>query len=163
MPLDEYYQGPMAFHRVEVAVTIIASGKKILAFYNPRWGSFTLPMTRRKKWQDPAIPIGVRDEEWRVSAARAAAEILGRTFGPDQFPKHVTEIREYRQSGEDGIWKIYEFQVFGLSVAEGTKPVAGEITTWLEPAEFAGHEPVSSTARYVVSVLDERGLLPPWG
>ena len=152
----------MAFQTVEVAATVIAAGGSILAVYNPRWGSFTLPMTKRKKWQDPNLPLGVREEDWRVSAARAGAEVLGRTLSPKALPNHLLDIQEYRQSGEDGIWKIYQLHVFGLTIPIETKLAEGILADWLAPSDFADHEPISSTARYLVSCLEQSGKLPPW-
>jgi hypothetical protein len=152
----------MAFQTVEVAVTVLAAGTRILAVFNPRWGSFTLPMTRRKKWQDPAMALGMREEDWSVSAARGGAEVLARTLGPQARPQQLMEIKEYRQSGEDGIWKVYQFRIFGLAIPKESKLAGTILTEWLTPAEFADHEPVSSTARYLVSCLQEKGRLPPW-
>jgi hypothetical protein len=34
----------------DVAVTVITRGQQILAVYNPDWGDFTLPMTKRRVW-----------------------------------------------------------------------------------------------------------------
>lgn len=147
---------------VEVAVTVLGCRSDVLAAYNHRWGSFTLPMTRRKKWQDPTVDLGVREEEWSTAGARAAAEILGRTLPPKQCPKLISELKEYRQSGEDGVWKIYSFQIFALPVPPNIQLMTGVVAQWLSPADFLENQPISSTARYLISHLREKNLLPPW-
>ena len=152
----------MAFQPVEVAVTVMARDAKMLAIYNHKWGAFSLPMTKRKKWQDPQISLGVCEEDWTVTATRAAAEALGKSFAPKQFPRRLMEVKEYRQRGEDGIWKVYAFQIFGMDIPGHATLHSGTVAEWLTPAEFDTHQPLSTTARYLVHTLEKNNLLPPW-
>ena len=95
----------MAFQPVEVAVTVMARDAKLLAVYNHKWGAFSLPMTKRKKWQDPKIPVGVCEEEWIVAAARAAAEILGKPLSAKQLPQ------KYRSDpGISAKWRRWDLE-----------------------------------------------------
>lgn len=142
-------------------MTVIARGGLLLAVFNPSWG-FTLPMTKRRQWQDPSISEGVRKEEWVHAAARVAAELLGRTLAPDEFPKQLAEIKQYQQSDADGIWKIYELQIFGLKFRDKDKLASGVVAEWCKPKEFGERQPISGTARYIVSELSSKELLPPW-
>jgi len=148
----------------EVAVTVIAHGARILGVHNERWGVFTLPMTRRRAWQDPEISPVLRQEEWEITATRAAAEVLGRTFPKKTLPKPLldpNETRDYRQSDADGVWKVYHLRVSGLAV-EDTRLAPGVFGEWLAPDDFREREPISPTARYVIDKLRLQGRLPPW-
>ena len=55
---------------VEVAVTVFCQPGLVLTVYNDKWGSFTLPMTKRRRWEDPSLRGGVKTEAWRDAAIR---------------------------------------------------------------------------------------------
>jgi len=144
------------FPLLDVAVTLIAHGDRILAVYNPVWGSFTLPMTKRREWQDPKVPKGKHTEDWLDAAARAGTEWLGRTCSPEFL---FDDKGGYQQSDRDGQWKRYHFQVFRLALEGQPALVNGAITEWLTPAEFFERRPISPTARYLIGKLQEENLL----
>ena len=150
--------GDLQFKTVQVAVTVIQSGQKILTVYNPKWGSFTLPMTKRRQWQDPSADNGTRDEEWADAAARAAAEWLGRTFG--DFPEPLLEIADFQQSDREGTWKWFRLMVFRILLDRQERLVDGAIAEWLADDEFQpNRRPISDTARHVIAELKLHDLL----
>jgi hypothetical protein len=144
------------FPQLDVAVTLITWGERVLAVYNSRWGSFTLPMTKRRDWHDPNVAQSHHGEDWLDAAARAGAEWLGRTCEPKPV---LDELGEYQQSDRDGTWKRYHFRVFRVSVEGVPDLVPGAIAEWLTPAELLGRRPVSPTARHVIAKLRENGKL----
>src|SRR5581483_12277456 len=95
---------PMAIDipRVDVAVAIIVRRDRLLISFSLPWSSFTLPMTKRRLWQDPQIPAATREEPWVEAAARAAGESLGQTF--TQAPEYLADLAEFRQGDRDGVW-----------------------------------------------------------
>ena len=151
------------FPTVEVAVTIISKrrSKRILAVFNPRWGSFTLPMTKRKYWEDPKAPAANRPEDIVISAVRAGAEVLGTTFDHALLPKLLLREAHFHQSDSEGKWKRYDLHIFGLQVSAKTRFAPCTFVEWLTPADFAAREPVSGTARFVIALLQKEGKLPP--
>lgn len=157
------------FPVVEAAVTLIERGGTLLAVYNPKWSSFSLPMTKRRRWEDPQVPTGVTQEDWVDAAARAAAEWLGRTSttqpalltstipgGPAAMqPGPAKGIRRYFQSDRDKKYKEYRFQIFQVSLAAGAPLRAGATAEWLTAAEFLNDDrrPISPTARFLIREL----------
>lgn len=107
----------------------------------------------------PAIGFGPRKEDWAITAARAAAEVLGATLPADGLPAPVMELRDFGQSDFDGTWKVYQLYVFTLSVREQTQAAPGLLAEWLTPDDFQQREPVSRTARYVIDHLRLEGKL----
>jgi hypothetical protein len=140
------------FPVVNVAVTLIVHDEKILVVWNPRWGAFSLPMSKRREWHDPRVPASHHGEDWLDAGARAAAEYLGQTCEPELL---LDNIDEYQQSDRDGAWKRYHFQVFRISLADQPELVAGAIAEWLTPEEVLNRRPISLTARYLVGKLQE--------
>ncbi|MGO8697047.1 MAG: hypothetical protein ACLQVY_04945 [Limisphaerales bacterium] len=145
---------------VEVVATLLVQGKKILAVFNPRWGAFTFPMSRRKFFKDSDVSEAATPEKLDRAAARVAAEALGRSFPPDDFPTLLVEIKNFEQSDADGIWKLYTIHVFSLKVSEGVRLAPGVITEWLTPKELQTREPVTHTARYILRESEKQGLTP---
>lgn len=151
------------FKRLEVVATLITRGERLLAVFNDKWGSFTLPMTKRRRWADPNMAKGEIDEKWGDAAARAAAEWLGQTSTtPPRFPFEDAnrqqggvglKIAEYQQSDRDGIWKRYHFRVFRLSL-DGDAALSGSgMTEWLTFEQFhdKARRPISETARFLLA------------
>ena len=144
------------FPHVEVAVAVITRGNRVLVVYNPLWGSFTLPMTKRRQWDDPTTTGGTKHEEWRDAAARAAAEVLGRTFTAKELPEEADlGPVEFQQSDRTGEYKRYHFQVFKITLAEDVKLVDGTIAALLSRVEILDKKraPVSPTARLLLKRL----------
>jgi hypothetical protein len=138
----------------EVGVALIRCGERILVVYNPRWEAFTLPMTTRRRWpgsQDNPV------EPWEDTAARAAAEVLGRTCKPAYFH----EMQQVLQSDREGIWKEYYFQVFRVSAPEEGPLAPAVIGEWLTPDDIfdLNRKPLSTTVLTIVGELRSQGLL----
>jgi len=135
---------------VETVAVIIRSDEGILVVFNEKWGIFTLPMTKLRRWQDPNIPVAHRDESPIDAAARAAAEWLGKTFVDGLVAK--ANLRGYRQSDRDGVWKEYRIQVFEFKLPHGWLPWAGVRCEWLTSGEIlnAHRRPISPTAQHVI-------------
>jgi len=147
----------LPFPCLDVAVCLIRSPHHVLAAYNLQWETFTLPMTKRRRWQDPDVPIRFREEEWVDAAARAAAEWLGRTLRPS--PLFLLDVAEYQQSDRAGLWQRYHFQVFSVTLEAEPAVVPGKIVEWLRPDDFLDDErrPISSTARDLSRLLRAEG------
>lgn len=135
---------------VEAVATVLADGPKILAVFNPRWGGFTLPMSKRKQFRDSSVSAVTRTEEWACAAARVAAVVLGRSFMMDEFPRPLCEIKDFEQSDADGVWKLYTIQVFGQAVAGDVRLAPGVVAEWLRPEDFQQREPMTRTVRFVL-------------
>ncbi len=142
------------FPEKEVAVVVIRCGEKILVKYNPRWGSFSLPMTGRKAWKASSAAARKQEEEWSVTAARAAAEALGATV-PSNGLTELGVVPSFSRSNADGNWKDYTFHVFKLDVPEGAHFAPGVMAEWLTLADCRDREPISPTVR---DLLDYPGV-----
>jgi hypothetical protein len=144
------------FPLVDVAVSLVTSGPRVLVAWNPKWGEFSLPMTKRRVWRDPRVAASHHAEDWNDAAARAAAECLGRTCEPEFL---LDVPGEYQQSDRDGAWKRYNFQVFQLTLADQPDLVPGVVAEWLSPKEVLNCRPISPTARFVIGKLQEAGRI----
>jgi hypothetical protein len=140
---------------LDVAVTLIRRGPRVLMILNASWSAFTLPMTKRREWQDPNIPRGHREESWVDAAARAAGECLGRTFTAE--PVLRESLPEFLQSNRSGVWNRYYFQVFEIPWPENDEIRSGAVFEWLTPAEILdeARRPISPTARHIIARLQE--------
>ncbi len=153
----------MKIENVEVAGTIIACGEQMLVVNNIKWGAFSFSMTKLRRRQDPALGIGMHLEQPQAAAIRAAAEVLGRTLAEHELPSLLHEVKEYRQSDADGIWKLYNLHIFQMTLPKRPAiPGAGLEIEWLTATELRNRQPVSSTVRYLLTCLEEQGKLPPW-
>jgi ADP-ribose pyrophosphatase YjhB (NUDIX family) len=133
--------------KVDVAVVVITRGQRLLTVFNSSWGSFTLPMTKLRIWDDPSVPSSRREETWIQAAARAAAENMGRTISFDEL-EFMADLPEFRQGDRDGIWKRYHFQVFRLTLSESAELKTRGIVEWLTVEELLDSKraPISPTA-----------------
>jgi hypothetical protein len=141
---------------VDVSIVVVTRGPRVLTVFNSSWGSFTLPMTKRRNWTDPTVPSSDREESWKEAAARAAAECLGRTVSLDAL-EFVADIPEYRQGDREGLWKRYHFQLFRLGVPDGTEVKSAATVEWLTVDELLdpNRVPISSTARDLLPKAQE--------
>ena len=139
---------------VEVAVCVILRGPQILVAYNESWGSFTMPMTKRRAWQMGTNEGHLQFEPWKTAAARAAAELLGQTIRLDGL-RDLWTIENYGQSDRDGQWKFYEFHCFALDLAVGIAHHYVPPAEWLSRDELLDpeREPISKTARFLAERL----------
>ena len=145
---------------VDVAATLIVKNDRILAVYNKKWSSFTIPLTKRKVWNDPGTDKDEsREEEWEDAAVRAAAEWIGRTL--TNKPELLMDVAEFQQSDRDAKWKRYRMRAFTIRVDQDTEPPPGRITEWLTADEFLDEKrkPISPTARHIVAELKHNGIL----
>lgn len=144
------------FPLLEVAASLIVHGPKVLVVWNPKWGEFSLPMTKRRVWHDPRVAASHHAEDWDDAAARAGAECLGKTCSPAL----VLEVPgEFQQSDRDGVWKRYHFQVFQISLADQPTLLPGAVVEWLSPKDVLNCRPISPTARLLIGKLQEAGKL----
>lgn len=136
---------------IDVSVVLVTRGPRLLTVFNPSWGSFTLPMTKRRVWSDPSLPPANREESWKAAAARAVAEALGHSISLASL-EQVAEIPEYRQGDRDGVWKRYHFQIFRLALREEAEAKSGVTAEWLTVDELLDPDraPISATARDLV-------------
>ena len=146
---------------VEAVGTLILQGRKVLLVFNPRWGAFTFPMSKRKFFKDAVVSEAPTPEKLDRAAARVAAEVLGRSFPPDEYPEPLLDIKGFEQSDADRVWKLYEFHLFALKLSEGVRLASGVIGDWMTAKELRTREPVTHTARYLLERLEEQGLFPP--
>lgn len=146
---------------VEVAANAIFRPGLVLTVYNPRWGAFTLPMTKRRRWKDPTLRTGVRTERWRDAAIREAADLLGRTLVLSEFPTLLMRTEEYQQSDRSGEWKSYDFRVFRMQLQPNERLRDGVIAEWVCPEDAMEGKvrPVSPTTVYILLQLKRKGLL----
>ena len=145
---------------VEVVATLLLQGDKLLSIFNPRWGAFTFPMSKRKFFKDAVVSEAATPEKLNRAAARVAAEVLGRSFTPEEFPSPLMEIKDFEQSDADGIWKLYTIHVFTLKLSEGVRLAPGLVAEWRTPKELETREPVTRTARFILRQLAEQNQLP---
>ena len=146
---------------VEVVATLLLQSDKLLSIFNPRWGAFTFPMSKRRFFMDTIVSETATPEKLNRAAARVAAEVLGRSFQPDEFPTPLLEIKNFEQSDVDGIWKLYTIHVFTLKLSEGVCFAPGLVAEWRTPKELDTREPVTRTARFILARMAEQRLLPP--
>lgn len=148
------------FPEIEVGVAIIRHQGKVLLVYNPRWGAFTLPMSKRHERADPRLPDGRHVESYQSAAARAAAEVLGRTV--PAFPSEPAFVLpKFDQSDSDGQWKRYCFQAFELELPADFDPqrpgslAPGAVVEFLTDVEVGdmSRMPISDTARDLIAQL----------
>jgi 8-oxo-dGTP pyrophosphatase MutT (NUDIX family) len=142
----------------QVAVTVIYCEQSILLVYNPRWGAFTLPMTKLRRWQYGPSTGPARVEYWDDAAMRNVGECLG--IVSTEKPKLLMDIHDLRQSDWDAQPKHYLLQVFGFPV-QGQSVAPGMACQWL-PAKAIGDaqcRPISPTARDLVHRLEAEASL----
>ena len=139
---------------MDVAVSLIMKGDRILMVYNEKWGSFTLPMSKRRVWTDPSSKEGgERAEDWEDAAIRAATEWTGCTS--TAAPEFLLDLAEFQQSDRDAKWKRYHLQVFKVAVGEDLEIPPGRVTEWLAADDIVDEErkPISATARHIIAEL----------
>jgi hypothetical protein len=137
---------------VDVAVALVTDvNNRVFLTFNDGWGSFTLPMTKRRRGAQANEPVV-------HSVRRAAAEALGvpvRLAGPLQKRLPVR-----LESGRELVEKIY---TYGIAHFEPHPDFARDLQIrrphlWLSPhAILSGaYEPISESARMIIrSVLDD--------
>jgi len=138
---------------IEVAVTVIVAGEKILTVRNDKWGAFTLPMTKLQRKPLGMVENATQIERWSDAAMRNVGECLGRTSGRE--PKLLMDVGELRQSDRTGQVNHYHFQVYLVEVdSEQTAP--GLASEWLTINQIidAERRPISPTARELAKLLE---------
>src|SRR5215207_5107700 len=105
------------FPLVEVTIVLLERAGLLLAEYNVKWDTFSLPAARLRR---QALP-GDAGETAQDGAVRAAAKALGRPLPPTQFPKPVVldvPPQVYLRSGRDRRTRRYVYRVFSLRVTD---------------------------------------------
>lgn len=139
---------------VDVAVSLIMKGDRILVGYNDKWGAFTLPMSKRRTWTDPSSKEGgEQTEDWEDVAIRAATEWTGCTTSA--APEFLVDLAEFQQSDRDTKWKRYHLQVFKVDAGDDLEIPSSRVAEWLTADEIAdeSRRPISPTARHIVAEL----------
>ena len=136
------------FPLVEVAVALVMNkALEILWVFNPKWGVFALPMTKRRKSNGEMEPA-------ENAAARAAAEVLG---APVRVGPHWTAIPELKLSGRDGAVRRYAYDVFRVHPQQDFEAaIQRPDLLWLSIEQIFTHgrqPPLSAASQDIISRL----------
>ena len=143
------------FPVIQVAVTIVERAGFYLVEYNPKWESFSLPMSRQRRHLTSGVAVTETPE---TAAVRAAAKVLGRPLSAAQFPRLVPLRSPYTRlrSGRDAKTKDYRYSVFAMRVSDpAIRHSLGWHTLWMRPADLATHVPVSESVTRLLPHLPE--------
>lgn len=140
----------MDFEKVEISAVVIVRDRRILAVFNPAWGSFTLPMTKRRVLQGKKVPTAPAEETWEHAAARAYAEVIGKTVS--RFAKVATHTPGLTQGDRTGEVKNYQIETFRCDLPSGIEPRSDVTTEWLTLDEWLDPQrmPISPTAVHIL-------------
>ena len=144
---------------VHLAVSVLIADKKLLIDWNPRWGCFTLPMTKIRQWHNAGGHVDPESETPLSAAIRAAAEALRRPLSQSELPTtpEELELQPYsHRSYRDGKWKRYGRTVFVIRPAD---PIPAQDLAWVTPDEVETCRPISPTAIEVVRALRAAGIV----
>lgn len=140
----------------DVAVTLIRNGKnEVLLVYSEKWGSYTLPMTKRRQPSLGDAESAGEAEDWLDAAARNVVECLGRPAIP--VPVLKTPVPESHFSKREQITKNYQFHVFEERFREGAagadRVVAKTPYVWVAPDQILKRliRPLSHTAHDLIA------------
>lgn len=123
------------YPQVEASVVVISNDAGlILLDFNPRWGVFTLPVSKRRTLQPGGPSATPASESWHDAALRAAAEVLGQPFPPSALTETPDYVEPFTQSGRDCVMKRYEYRVFAMPWATPPQPVPGHVAVWVDRA-----------------------------
>src|SRR5262249_33306113 len=140
---------------VYVKAVAITRGESILTIFNENWGGFSLPMSKGRIRPHPDDPFRIVEEAPHDTAIRAAVEALGRPLGPHELPQRhpLHTLDPFDQSGRDGVWKCYHYEVFQLELApdETPRPLGGVPMAWMTLEEMETLRPVTTTALFLAS------------
>jgi hypothetical protein len=144
---------------VDVVVTVIYHGDRVLLVYNPRWGAFTLPMTKLRQWPFGEKPTPARIEKEDDAAMRNVGECLGRTYVEAPTRLHE-DIIALEQGDRESRSKRYQYRIFGFPVATA-EHAPGIAAEWLRVDEILDEErrPISKTAESLVGQLSAEAKL----
>ena len=148
----------MDFAKLEISAVVIVRGGRILAVYNSSWGDFTLPMTKRRVWQDKRVQA-VQLESVEHAAARAFVETIGKTAtGLKPLPSHPSVFKQYDRNGE-----VTDVQIttFRHDLSPGIEPRADVMTEWLSVDEWLDSRrmPISTTAIHILKHAESEAKL----
>ncbi len=141
--------------QVLAAVAIIIHDRKILSTYNPKWGLFTLPMTKVKDTFINADGyVDATPESWVSSASFAAGEHLGPDHGIT--PEYLMIVDDFMASGRDKQTKRYTLGVYKFAAQSEDLPDS-EGRQWITATQFMNEVAplMSKTALRVINVLIE--------
>ncbi len=138
---------------IDVAVTLIRNAKnEVLLVYSEEWGSYTLPMTKRRQPSPGDTETAGEAEDWLNAAARNVVECLGRPAIP--VPVLKTPVPESHFSQREQISKNYLFHVFEERFDESLDCViAKNPYVWVLPDQILKRliRPLSHTAHDLIA------------
>ena len=139
---------------VDVAVTLILKDNSFLLVYNEKWGTFTLPMTKRKLPENQETADEDDCEDWPDAAARPVVECLGRLSRPTQVLEDF--LPESYFSSRRQTPAIYRYKTFKVYFEDGDQIVAKTPTVWLTASEILKGDwhPISQTAKDIIQIQD---------
>lgn len=149
----------MQFPKVEVSAVAIVRDGRILAVYNSAWGAFTLPMTKRREWQDSKVQGKKLEEPWEHAASRAVAEVIGKSVvGMQRLPSQPPGLTQSDRTGEI---KDYQAATFRYDLSPGVEPKADVIDEWLTLEEWLDPKrmPISPTAVHILKHAEAEAKL----
>src|SRR5688572_19902230 len=125
------------FPQIETSVVLIERAGKILAEYNPKWQSFSLPVSKLRR----RLGCGEPTRETPLDAAiRAAARAMGRPLSPSRLPEPVPldgAEAAYLRSGRDQQTKRYTYHLFTLHAPDAPlRHALGWHTLWMRYEDF---------------------------
>jgi len=140
----------------DVAVTLIRNSKnEVLLVYSEKWGSYTLPMTKRRQPAPGDIESVREAEDWLDAGARNVVECLGRPAMPTPVLK--TPVPESHFSKRDHVTKDYLFHVFEERFRDGDAGAdcvtAQTLYVWVTPEQILKRQirPLSHSARDLIA------------
>jgi 8-oxo-dGTP pyrophosphatase MutT (NUDIX family) len=149
------------FPIVDASVALILDDvkQKFLWTWNPRWRSFSLPVSRLRPWN------GIRGAHMAAAAQEAAERAAAEAIGVPVVVHHACRLNPIlERSGRDGRLKSFTYEAFRASAHE---EFAGRTSPQLSQIWLAGHEalsgdfrPLAPTSVEVISQLVELGLVP---
>ena len=162
-PLRSLLDEHAAIPEVRLAAVAITRGPEFFTVFNPKWGAFTLPMTKRRVWTDPEVPAADHEED---PLHAASARRPRRWDGPSPpssspGPVELVELQPFQQSDRDGVWKLFRFDVFRMELPGGVTRAGGRSapSAWLTLDHLRSHQPVSPTAVRIVEAIHASAVL----
>ena len=145
--------------RASVALVLDEAGQKFLWIWNPRWRSFTLPMSKVGAW------AGIKGANPEAAAIEAAERAAAEAIGVPVIVHHARTLDPIpERSGRDGRLKSYQYEAFR---AGPHARFTGQLDIRQPHAWLAGHEvfsgevrPLAPASVKVLEQLAEAGLVP---
>jgi hypothetical protein len=151
----------------DVAVTLIRNSKnEVLLVYSEKWGSYTLPMTKRRQ-PSPGDGESLQEaEDWLDAAARNVVECLGRPAIPTpvlKTPVPESHFSKREQTTKDYLFHVFE-ERFREAAAGADRVTAKTPHVWATPEQILQRliRPLSHTAHDLVAFDEIVKLCKTW-